>query len=313
MVVCVVFAVPLSAFRDEVFGQLYPRQLHGPPRLRRAEDFGINAVEHGGDNGALHVERGDGAEPLHVRTPGDSRGHAPVVGERIAGLLPDGKLGTLADPAVMEVGDDEQPRPHAPLHGLAQPVGEQEERGGGGDGHRVVVERHGDDVRVHEQGDEAGGLQASGGVDEGHVYARVAQQPLHDGGHAGLVVGVARRHVVGDATLAVFADVGLAALEDGMLEVAVHHDGADALRHEVVGEGGAERRLAHAAFLAGECHYGRCLYHAVPCSLVMRKFTVRDAGETKCATLLTARSPFPGYGISGIPPHRDANARKRNG
>ena len=61
--------------------------------------------------------------------------------------------------------------------------------------------------------------------------------------------------------LALFADVRLAALDDGVLEVAVDDGHTHALRHQIIGEGYAERRPADAAFLVGKCHYDRCLYH----------------------------------------------------
>lgn len=285
LIVCPGFL--LSVLRIGVLRELYSAEPRFPYRFGRAEDFGVYALECRGDDASLHVEGGHRAETLHVGTPGYLLRHEAVVGECLPCAFPQGKFGAFADPAVVQVGDDEQPCVHPPRRCLAQPIHEQQERGGRGYGHQVVVERHGDDVRVDEQWDESGGFQTSGRVDERHVYARVVMQLLHDGIHCIPVVDAAYRHVVWGVFLPVLPDVGVPALGDGALEVAVHHDGADAFRHEVVGEGDAERRLARASLLVGECHYGRCLYHSVSCVFVMRKFTVLGVLETKCATLFS--------------------------
>ena len=257
----------LPVFRVGVLRKLYAVKRRFPYGFGCPENLRVDALKGWGDDASLHVERRHRAETLHVGTLGYLLRHEAVVGECLPRAIPQGKLGAFADPAVMQVGDDEQACLHPSSGGLAKPFHEQQERGGRGDGHQVVVERYGDDVRVDEQGHESGGLQASGRVDERDVYARVVVQSLHDGGDGFPVVDAAGRHVIGDAFLSVLPYVGVPALGDGTLEVAVHYDGADAFRHEVVGEGDAERRLASAALLVGECHYGRFLYHSVSCVL----------------------------------------------
>ncbi|MFQ7280460.1 hypothetical protein [Bacteroides caccae] len=61
-----------------------------------------------------------------------------------------------------------------------------------------------------------------------------------------------------------------------MLEVAVNHHDTHSLRHQIIGEGYAERRLADASFLVGECHYDRCLYH---CSAIIDFAPKLSSGE----------------------------------
>ena len=235
------------------------------------ENSGVYFVEHRTDDAGLHIQFRHRAETFHVGPLGNLVRHQPVVGEGLPRVLPQFQLGAFAHPSVMEVGDDEEPGFHPSAHGLAQTVDEQEEARGGGDGHQVVMERYDDDIRVDEHGYQPLRLQAAGRVHEHHVYAGVVVQLLHERGHGLLVVGLVGQHVVGYGFLAVFLDVGLAALHDGVLEIAVDDHGTHALRHKVVGEGDAEGRLADSPFLVGECHDDGCLYYFVHGRLVRCK------------------------------------------
>lgn len=236
-----------------------------------AEDSGVYPVEHRAYDCGLHVQFRYRAETLHVGPFGYLVRHLSVVGEGLSRVLPQFQLGAFAHPSVVEVGDDEEPGFHPSAHGLSQTVDEHEETRGGGDGHQVVVERHDDDVRVDEHGYQSLRLQTAGRVHEHHVYAGVVMQLLHELGHGLLVVSFVGQHVVGYGIHAVFLDVGLAALQDGVLEIAVHDHDTHALRHEIVGEGDAEGRLADSPFLVGECHDDGCLYHFVHGRLVRCK------------------------------------------
>lgn len=125
------------------------------------------------------------------------------------------------------------------------------------------MERHDDDVRIDEHRNQSACFQAAGGVHQRHVDARIIVELFHQGGHAVLVGGFVSDHFIKHVLLAVLLDVRLAAFDDGVLEVAIDHDNTDTHRHQVVGEGYAEGGLADTSLLVGECHYDRCLYHAV--------------------------------------------------
>ena len=80
-------------------------------------------------------------------------------------------------------------------------------------------------------------------------------QLLHERGHGLLVVGLVGQHVVGYGFLAVFLDVGLAALHDGVLEIAVDDHGTHAFRHKVVGEGNLKEPVTENTKKVARCFY----------------------------------------------------------
>ena len=83
----------------------------------------------------------------------------------------------------MQVGDNEKLCLHVSANGFAH-----EETGGGRDGHQVIMERHNDNVRVHEHRHQPVRLQAAGGIHQHDIQARIVVHFLYKGNDRFLVV-----------------------------------------------------------------------------------------------------------------------------
>ena len=116
-------------------------------------------------------------------------------------------------------------------------------------------------IRVDEHGYQPFRLQTSGRVHKHNVNFRIVVQLLHKGSHHCLVVGFVCPYLVWHFLFAVFPDVSLSALHDGVLEVAVYYYNPCPLCHQIVGKGDTKGSLSDTSLLIGKCHYNRSLYH----------------------------------------------------
>ena len=117
------------------------------------------------------------------------------------------------------------------------------------------------DIRVDEHGYQPFRFQTTGRIHKHNVNVRIVVQFLHQGSHHRLVVCFVCPYLVWHFLFAIFSDVGLSALHDGVLEVAVYHHNPCTFCHQIVGKGYAKGSLSYTSLLIGECHDNRSLYH----------------------------------------------------
>ena len=87
------------------------------------------------------------------------------------------------------------------------------------------------DIRVDEHGYQPFCFQTARCVHQNNVYFWIIVKLFHKGSHHRLVIGFVCPYLVWHFLLAVFSDVSLSALHNGVLEVAVYDHNSHTLCH----------------------------------------------------------------------------------
>ena len=199
--------------------------------MKCIEDTLIDLVKDRCNDSGLHIQCRHSTEPFHISTFWNLRSDVSIVGESIPCIVPDKQFGTLADSSVIQIGNDEESGFHPFTDSLFQPVNKHEETGRGRNGYQVIMKWDNNDIRVDKHGYQPFRLQTSGRVHKHNVNFRIVVQLLHKGSHHCLVVGFVCPYLVWHFLFAVFPDVSLSALHNGVLEVAVYDHNSHTLCH----------------------------------------------------------------------------------